>query len=147
MIFSAFCKHLRVYVVVWVGGLFALVSANAAVQVIGRNPAQIGALSQAELRAIYSMKRQYWANGEAITVVTLASSNPLHKQFCQQQLGLLPFQLNREWDRLVFSGTGEPPTEATSVAEMLHIVQQTKGAIGYLPAHIDAAELHLIVRF
>ncbi len=147
MIFFSFHKHLKGSIGILAGCLFCMASVNGAVQVIGHNPTQIGALSQAELRAIYSMKRQYWPNGDAITVVTLASSNPLHKQFCQQQLGLLPFQLNREWDRLVFSGTGEPPTEAVSVADMLHIVQQTKGAIGYLPDHIDAAELHLIVRF
>jgi ABC-type phosphate transport system substrate-binding protein len=43
-----------------------------------------------------------------------------------------PFQLNRLWNRLVFSGVGVAPTELVSQHEMVAKVRNTVGAIGYV---------------
>lgn len=81
---------------------------------------------------IYAMKKQYWADGTPITVFTLASDSDTHKEFVTEYLRMQPYQLNRLWHRLVFSGTGSTPTEITSLAAMLKKVENTPGAIGYI---------------
>ncbi|GAA4874156.1 hypothetical protein [Ferrimonas pelagia] len=107
-------------------------------QIIVQDAVSVEQLKRTDLRAIFTMKKQFWPDGTAITVFVLPPRDPVHVQFCRDALKLLPFQLNREWDRLVFSGTGERPQVVSSAAQMLELVQTTPGAIGYLPASVNA---------
>ncbi|WP_298442582.1 hypothetical protein [uncultured Ferrimonas sp.] len=136
-------KPIGLFLLLWL----SLTQGALAAQVVVNDPSVAGEISQSELRAIYSMKRQFWPDGTAITVVTLAANDPLHVEFCKNQLKLLPFQLNREWDRLVFSGMGERPQQVASAEELLELVSRTKGAIGYLPDQMEAAGHQLNVKF
>ena len=52
----------------------------------------------------------------------------------------LPYVLRNTWDRLVFTGTGLAPTQVHSEDEMRQKVQETPGAIGYLPSASASAE-------
>ena len=45
---------------------------------------------------------------------------------------MLPYSLRRNWDRLIFSGTGRAPVRVQSVEEMMRLVRETPGAIGYI---------------
>ncbi|WP_345333046.1 hypothetical protein [Ferrimonas pelagia] len=93
------------------------------------------------------MRKQFWPDGSAITVLVLPQKSDIHTQFSRQVLKLLPFQLSREWDRLVFSGTGERPLEVSSEQEMLEMLEQLPNAIGYLPAQQIGQESDLLVLF
>jgi len=92
-------------------------------------------LSQNSLRSVYSMRLQTWADGTAITVLILNPAGESHRKFCLEVLGLFPYQLQRVWDVLVFSGTGQSPIVMGSEQEMVEKIKSTPGAIGYL---IDA---------
>lgn len=86
------------------------------------------------------MRQAHWSNGSSIVVYVLPSKNPLHKAFCQNILKLFPYQLDRVWHRLTYSGYGVAPIEVTSEQELILAVQSTKGAIGYirsLPENIN----------
>ncbi len=85
------------------------------------------------LRAIYSMRTQSWPNGERLTVFVLPDDETLHESFCQKILGVLPHQLRKSWDRLIFSGKAGAPIVVNSVEEMRTRVAETPGAIGYIP--------------
>ncbi len=84
------------------------------------------------LRGIYSMRMQAWPDGSSLTVYVLGDDNDLHRSFCQTVLGVLPFHLRRNWDRLIFSGCGQAPTVVNNMQEMKVKVAATPGAIGYL---------------
>lgn len=84
------------------------------------------------LRAIFSMRLRRWPDGTPIAVFVLPTTNPLHVAFCKEVLGVFPHQLQRAWDRLVFSGTGQAPVVVDSTDEMRQRVQETPGAIGYI---------------
>ncbi len=88
--------------------------------------------SQAELRLIFSRQKLFWPNGDPITVFILEPDSEEHRQFCIQQLSLLPYVLQRRWDRLVYSGTGDRPTIVPNEQVMKQLVASTPGAIGYL---------------
>jgi ABC-type phosphate transport system substrate-binding protein len=90
-------------------------------------------ISKNTLRAIFSMHMQEWSNGSAIKVFVLADKNEIHQKFTKSQLGVFPYQLRRNWDRLVFSGTGEAPIRVTNLQQMKILVANTKGSIGYIP--------------
>ncbi len=84
------------------------------------------------LRAIYSMRTQSWPNGKRLTVFVLPDNEVLHEKFCQQVLGVLPYQLRKSWDRLIFSGKAGAPIKVNTIAEMKQRVAVTPGAIGYI---------------
>lgn len=87
------------------------------------------------LRTIYGLKTRYWDDQTPIIVYT---TNPLEKEyshFSKQILGIFSHQLQRAWDRLIYSGRALPPTIVVSFQEMMEAVSTTPGAIGYIPKH------------
>ena len=84
------------------------------------------------LRGIYSMRMQTWPDGSPLTVFVFGDDSDAHKSFCRSVLGVLPFHLRRNWDRLTFSGSGQAPTMVKGMEEMKMKVATTPGAIGYI---------------
>ncbi len=93
------------------------------------------------LKAIYTLRQQYWDDGTPIRLFTLPSDHPLHKRFTRQQLGFYPYQLQRYWDRLAFSGTAIEPIEVDSEAAMIEAVKSHEGAIGYISKNATTKEV------
>ena len=96
--------------------------------------------------AIFSMRLRTWSDGSTTSVFVLNDNMPLHAEFTKKVLDTFPYQLRRAWDRLVYSGTGQAPTEVESIDEMYKRIVSTPGAIGYLPGdRIDARIRELTV--
>lgn len=89
-------------------------------------------ISQDSLRAIYSMRQRAWPDGSPVTVFMYASDSELHRKFCLSDLELFPYQLQRVWDVLIYSGAGQSPILLKSEDEMLRKIASTVGAIGYV---------------
>lgn len=102
------------------------------VRVIAHPSVRVDALSQAQLRSIYLMRQVVWPDGVAIRVYTLAPRSAVNLQFCRDHLQLFPYQLERVWQKLTYSGTGTPPTELQDQQAMLQAIAETPGAIGYI---------------
>lgn len=86
-----------------------------------------------EARAIFTMRVKHWPDGSDITVFVLPDQNDLHQRFVKQVLQLLPHQLRRHWNRLVYTGIGRAPIAVSSEADMRQKLLTTPGSIGYLP--------------
>ena len=104
---------------------------NAADVIVNPHVSQ-STISQNTLRAIFGMRLLQWPNGEPITVFVLPLKSHVHESFIKERLGVFPHQLERSWDLLVFSGTGQPPISVKSEKEMRQRIAETPGAIGYL---------------
>ncbi len=89
-------------------------------------------LEREQLRAIFFMRQTKWSDGTPVRVFVLPDRHALHIRFTKEVLGVYPYQLRSTWDRMVFSGTGVPPTAVQSVDEMRSRVDATPGGIGYL---------------
>ncbi|WP_432472950.1 hypothetical protein [Amphritea sp. HPY] len=101
-------------------------------------------LSPQSLWAIYGMKTRSWPDGSRIKVFVLPSKHPQHRGFAIQVLKTYPYQLERVWQRLMYSGTGRAPTEVESEQAMIEAVSSTPGAIGYINAATDKGASHVI---
>lgn len=89
--------------------------------------------SRPTLQAIFLMRVRRWPDGTPIRTFVMPESSPLHDRFAREKLGTYPYILRRNWDRLVFTGTGLAPEVVHSEEEMRQKVMSSKGAIGYLP--------------
>lgn len=106
--------------------------------VISHSSVEVTSLTTSQLRRIYSMRQVRWPNNHPIKVFSLASQHTLHQRFTKESLRLFPYQLDRIWNKLTFSGLGVAPTIVKSQKELLHAVRTTPGAIGYVE---DAKEI------
>lgn len=96
-------------------------------------------------RALFGMRQTSWADGTPVRVFVLPDKHPLHGEFCKEILNMYPYQLRQSWDRLIYSGTGQAPTEVLSEEEMFARVSSTPGAIGYVrKVNTNAPPVHLI---
>ena len=105
---------------------------SASLKVIVNASVEENHLKLKDLRSIYTMKKNLWSNGDRIAVFVLSDDNATHKEFCRKLLKVFPRQLESVWYRLVYSGTGEKPVSVNSEKEMIELVTNTPGAIGYI---------------
>ncbi|MCE8003151.1 hypothetical protein [Billgrantia ethanolica] len=89
-------------------------------------------LTRDTTRAIFAMRQRSWPDGQAVRVFVLPNNHPVHARFAKERLTVYPHQLQLAWDRMVFSGTGQAPSQVGSQIEMLERVATTPGALGYL---------------
>lgn len=89
-------------------------------------------VARSTLRAIFGMRLRNWPDNMPIVVFVLHSDDPIHAAFTKQTLDMFPHQLQRAWNRLVYSGTGQAPMVVSSPQEMADRVAATPGAVGYL---------------
>lgn len=121
-------------IVHWLG-LFLLaflpILSAGAVEVIANKGIPVGELSVANARAIFGMRQVKWPDGALIRVFVLPDTHPVHGALCKERLNIYPYQLRQSWDRLVYSGMAQAPTEVATEAELIAKVAATPGAIGY----------------
>lgn len=138
-------KRLFVLLMCWCcqAGLQAA-EATSSLQIIAHPAVPVVQLSQAQLRSIYLMRQVVWPNGVPVRVFVLPARSSFHSQFCRDKLQLFPYQLERTWQKLTFSGTGTPPTELATPEAMLAAVSSTAGAIGYIETTDETQRVKVI---
>ncbi|THD01189.1 hypothetical protein B1810_20815 [Panacagrimonas perspica] len=109
-----------------------VVAAGGSVDIVTSPEHADVALDRTSIRAIFSARLRQWPDGSPIRVFVLPDSEPVHAQFCREQLGTFPYVLRAAWDRLVYTGTGLAPEVVSNEREMRVRLAATRGAIGYV---------------
>ena len=78
------------------------------------------------------MRKLVWPGGQTIVVYALPNHSELHQKFSKEILKIFPYQLERTWKKLAYSGLGKIPIVVNSVTELKQAVKVTPGAIGYI---------------
>lgn len=102
------------------------------------------AMSKLELRRIFSRKQALWADGQQVIVFVLPSKHKLHQRFSKEVLKIFPYQLDRIWNKLTYSGIGTGPIVVDTYEELLKAVSATPGAIGYGEDVVKGGNIHVI---
>ena len=127
--------YLMVAMLLWATGL----QADEDDLVLIANPnVETHQLNRDTARAMFAMRQRTWPDGQAARVFVLPNDDQSHERFVKQFLNVYPHQLQMAWDRVVFSGTGQAPTQVDTEAQMLEQVASTPGGIGYIEKkHLD----------
>jgi len=88
-------------------------------------------LTQTQARQIFTARQQHWEDGSKIHVFVLNTDTLEHQRFCRQLLQMFPYQLERIWNQITYSGQGDPPHIVDSSQALINAVNQTPGAVGY----------------
>lgn len=100
--------------------------------VLANQSVDVDTLTPAQLRMIFAGRTQFWTDGTRIRVLVLSPNGQAHHQFCRELLNIYPYQLERIWQRVIYSGQGDAPTTFETEQQMLNALQHTPGAIGYI---------------
>lgn len=114
-------------------------------KVVVNNDVNITSLTRSEVRDIFTSRKQYWSGGSKITVFVLDSDTPAHQAFCRQVLNMFPYQLDRLWNQIIYSGQGERPKTVESESALINAVASTPGAIGYIYDEATSVNVHEVV--
>lgn len=114
----------------FMGGVAA--TPAAAADVVVNSVSGSETISRSLLRAVFGMRVRAWPDGTPVRVFVLEDHDPAHVDFCKTVLRIYPYQLRQNWDRLVYSGTGQPPIAVATEQELRRQVAVTPGAIGYV---------------
>jgi hypothetical protein len=94
----------------------------------------IVALNEQQIRNLFSLKKKLLPNNIRAVLVRLPFSHEASKIFCQNIYDLYPYQLQRQWDRLVFSGKATAPKQADSESDVIKLVASYPNSLGYISA-------------
>jgi ABC-type phosphate transport system substrate-binding protein len=114
------------------------------VQTIVNQSVEKQTFTKLELRRIFSRKQVFWSDGQPIVVYVLPSKNKLHQRFSKETLKIFPYQLDRIWNKLTYSGIGTGPVLVESEQALLDSVKSTPGAIGYFEGTIQGGDVHVV---
>ena len=92
-------------------------------------------LTAAALKDVLTGKTMYWDGGAAVNIVLAGDKADAA---LEQASGMNPSAFKTHWQRLAFSGRGQPPKKAEDVEKALALVASTNGAIAILPAGTEA---------
>jgi len=126
---------LVIFLFVSVEGVFSAEPSSANdnfIAVTSYNKNTIKSLSRKTLRGYFTLKRGIWPDGTAVQLVTLNIKNKQHIKFIESKLKLFSYQVNRIWQRQIFSGSARKPIEVDNYKLLLKTVAATPGSIGYI---------------
>jgi len=89
-------------------------------------------LTKAEVINLFLGRQKKLPSGASALTVDLAGSNAEKQQFYARLVNKQLTEINSYWARLFFSGQESPPRQVKTTEEMLEIVKDNKGAIGYV---------------
>jgi hypothetical protein len=101
-------------------------------QVVFISHPQNNSITLSDIKRLYSLSRKLLPNGDRAALAVLPLKNKESVNAFRFLLGLYPYQLQRKWDRAVFSGKGSQPDVFADSAALVEYVQNNKGAIGYV---------------
>ena len=99
------------------------------------------AISDAEIKNLFTGKQKSFPDGNPAIVMTLPGGDPKQTEFNQKALGRTDAQLKAYWSKVMFTGKGNPPKEV-SAEEMLKLVADNPSTIGV----IDLSQVNNNVR-
>jgi len=104
--------------------------------VIANSDVPVDSISAADVKKIYLGKQTGWSNGSKIHFMTLEEP-ATHEVFLKSYVGKSPSQFKTFWKKQVFTGKGKMPPTADSSQDMVELVTQTGGSIGYVEPGTD----------
>lgn len=121
-----------------------VIAQDQSVVVVANSSVTSVELTSNQLRKIFSMRQTTWPDGQPIRVYVLPAKSEAHKRLCKDVLKMFPYQIERLWNKLAYSGLGETPIEVETAEQMKQKIASTPGAIGYVLSSADDQSLSAI---
>lgn len=101
--------------------------------VVVANPSSgVDKLNRGEVVNIFLGRQRQLPSGVPVIPLDLPASSPEKASFYAMLVGKDLAEINAYWARLIFSGRTQPPRQTQSMDEMMSMVRDNRGALGYV---------------
>jgi len=115
-------------------------TAWAEVVVIAHPDVPVQQIDNGQATQIFLKQTSNWSDGKAIQPVDAKAGSAVRDEFYSRVTGRNQGQMRAYWARQMFTGMGYPPKEAASSQDVVKLVSQSPGAVGYAaPDAVDAS--------
>jgi len=114
--------------------------AELVVVVSAKSP--LAALNEHQVADIFLGRTSDFPSGGEAVPIDQAEDSASRAEFYLKTTGKSPAQLKAYWSKLIFTGSGQPPREVASTAEVKKALNAVLNSIGY----IDKSELDSSVK-
>ncbi len=129
--------------------LLLLTGSNASAELVVVTSAKNGVerLKRQEVIYLFMGRWRQLPSGIQATPIDQAIDSPERADFYRQLVNKEPAEIRAYWSRLVFSGGSRPPYTAENREELLRLLNNTPGAIGYLERSQVDSRLRIVFEF
>jgi ABC-type phosphate transport system substrate-binding protein len=107
-------------------------SGMAEVVVVVSAKSSLTTLTQNQVSDVFLGKSKRFPDGSQAIPVDQAEGSPIHDEFYTAVIGKSAPQLKAHWSKIIFTGRGRPPREASNNSEVKKFLAGNPAAIGYL---------------
>lgn len=100
-------------------------------------------VSLADVKRLFSLSKKLLPDGDRASLAMLPMEAHETVEVFRFLLGTYPYQMQRKWDRAMFSGKGTAPQVFEDSLQLMTFVAENKGAIGYISVPNQAALMTL----
>ena len=98
----------------------------------------VTSLTTAQVADIFLGKSSRFPDGSQAMPIDQPEDSPARDRFYAQVTGKSAAQVKAYWSKIIFTGRGQPPVQASNGAEVKKMIAQNPSAIGYIePALVD----------
>jgi ABC-type phosphate transport system substrate-binding protein len=92
----------------------------------------ITTLNASQVADIFLGKTSRFPDGTQAVPIDLGEDSPARDKFYAQFTGKSPAQVKAHWSKIIFTGRGQPPRQASSYSEAKKLIAENPNAIGYI---------------
>jgi ABC-type phosphate transport system substrate-binding protein len=89
-------------------------------------------IEASRLAKMLDKKIKRWDHGVSVTPINLQPDSPVRERFTQMVHGKTISEVEKYWQRMIFSGRDVPPMVRSGDREVLDFVRAEPGAVGYV---------------
>lgn len=132
----------------WYLSLLLLVSSQALAEIsVIVHPSNNGTVDAEIVSRVFLGKAKSLSSGESVTPFNMTDSSELYDEFTEKALGKSASQVKAYWAKLIFTGKGNAPKQASSEQEMLKTVSSDPSAIGYVSSSAVDDSVKVVLTF
>lgn len=121
--------------------------ACAELVVVASPKSGIERLTQQEIIYLYMGRLRQLPSGIQAMPIDLGVDSPERTNFYRRLVNKEPAEIKAYWSRLIFSGGSRPPVTADSRDELIRMLGNNPGAIGYLERDQVDSRLRILFEF
>jgi ABC-type phosphate transport system substrate-binding protein len=126
----------------------ALPAASAAQDVVAVVSAKspVKELSSGQVADIFLGKTTRFPDGSPAVPIDLQEESNLREKFYAQYTGKSPAQVKAHWSKIIFTGRGQPPVQASDGVQARRMVAENPNAIGYIDNKLVDSSVRVLGR-
>lgn len=92
----------------------------------------VTSLNAGQVADIFLGKTNRFPDGTQAMPIDLVEDSPARDRFYAQYTGKSPAQVKAHWSKIIFTGRGQPPRQASTPNEVKKLIADNPNAIGYI---------------